>query len=532
MTRPTQALALAALAATCLLSPSAFAADRRVEAAAKSALKRAADDYLATDFAAGAARLQRAIRACGTNKCTAATRSLLLCDLGTMQFRAGNVGAARKTWADALKLDANLVLNPDYETPDLRSAWDETKAGAGGAGEGGGDVTQPKGDFEHTPAAEQKVNTPLPVYVEYPGTSAVVRVLVKYQGVASGDWSRVNLKRVGSGWGGVIPCGDVKLGTMRYWIQGFDDGGDPIASSGDPKHPYTVPIRKELTGAAPHLPGTSAPKECRGDTSDCPPGLPGCGVENPPPGGEGEEETPHEKPSRGPGSFARFWFGVEAELPEFTQMPGGDDLCKLDSSGLPLNTVGVYCTNPDGTDFPLRSSSDQNSHLSQTGQAGHSDGGIKVGDVRVMGAFDFALSASLLVGARFGAVLNGYTGQAAVSSGHAFQPKIHAEARATYLFGDAPLAHVGWAPMGFVGTGISEFDTHVTSVVKLDNVAGQQPVNIWVTDAPFFIALGVGVRYQFSSRAAFTAAARLNTVIGGNGLMLTYGPEVGVLYGF
>jgi hypothetical protein len=40
------------------------------------------------------------------------------------------------------------------------------------------------------------------------------------------------------------------------------------------------------------------------------------------------------------------------------------------------------------------------------------------------------------------------------------------------------------------------------------------------------------VRYQFSLRAAFTGAARVNAVIGGNGLMMTYGPEVGVLYGF
>ena len=86
--------------------------------------------------------------------------------------------------------------------------------------------------------------------------------------------------------------------------------------------------------------------------------------------------------------------------------------------------------------------------------------------------------------------------------------------------------------MVFVGTGISEFDTHVSSTVTLDNVAGQQPVNIWVTDAPFFVALGGGVRYQFSLRAAFTAAARLNAVIGGNGFTTTYGPEVGVLYGF
>jgi hypothetical protein len=514
--RPTVVLA-AALAMVGSLSRPAFAVDRRVEAAAKEALKKAADDYLGTDYAAGASRLHRALRTCGTTKCTAPTRALLLRDLGTMQFRGGDVGAAKKSWGEALKLQPDVTLNPDYETPDLRAAWDELKGGVGETGVGG---AQPTGDFTHTPAAEQKVNTPLPVYVEYPGTTTVARVVVKYRGPKATEWQRADLKRVGGGWGGVIPCGDLGRGTMRYWIQGFDDGGDPIASSGDPKHPYTVPLRDEISGEPPHLPGKSAPKACSGaEEEEAPPAAT-------------EEEGPKEKPSQEGQRFARVWVGVSAVLPEFLQMPAGDDLCKLTASALPTNSAGAYCTLPNGTDFPSRASPAPTNDLTIQGQAGHSDGGIHPGDLRVMATFDYALSASFLVGARLGYVLNAYPGQAAVTTGHAFGPKIHAEARATYLFGDAPLAHTGFAPMVFLGTGVSEFDGHVTGVVSLDNVAGQQPVNIWVTDAPFFVALGGGVRYQFSLRTAFTAAARLNAVIGGNGVLMTYGPEVGVLYGF
>jgi hypothetical protein len=506
---------VAALATVGSLASPALAADRRVEAGAKDALKKAADDYLGTDYAAGAARLQRALRVCGATKCTPGTRALLLRDIGTMQFREGEVGAARKTWAEAVKLQPDLALNPDYETPDLRAAWDESKGGGADAGGGGG---QPTGDFAHTPAAEQRVSTPVPVYAEYPGNSTVARVIVKYQGSRAGDWKRVDLKRMGGGWGGVIPCADVSRGTVRYWIQGFDEAGDPIASSGDPKHPYTVPIRDDITGEAPHLPGKSAPRKCGEETTEEAPTQ--------------SEEPPKAKPSQEGKRFARFWVGVSAELPEFMQMPAGDDLCKLTSAALPVNSVGAYCTNPDGTDFPARASSAENGHLSVQGQAGHSDGGIHPGDIRVMASLDYALSASFLVGARVGYVLNAYPGQAAVQSGHALGTKIHLEARATYLFGDAPLTRTGFAPMVFAGMGVSEFDTRVTGAVSLDNVAGQQTVNIWVTDAPFFIAVGGGVRYQFSLRAAFTAAVRVNAVIGGNGFMTTYGPEVGVLYGF
>jgi hypothetical protein len=525
-----RALAVAAaLVAPVLLASPAAAVDRRAEAAARDAIKRAANDYLSTDYAAGAARLDRAAHACGASKCSAATKAAVLRDLGTMQFRNGDIGAAKKSWEAALRLDPSLSLNPDYDAPDLRPAWEDVKGGGGAGG------PPPQGDFAHTPPAEQKANTPLPIYAEYPGQSQVARVVVKYKGATGSDWARVDLKRVGGGWGGVIPCGDVTKGVLHYWIQGFDEGGDPIAGSGDPKHPFAVPIKDDITGEPPHLPGKPPPKNC--EDSDCPPGLPGCTSEKEGASGgggsESETETPETtKPAGETASFARIWVGVSAELPELLSMPSGNGLCKLTNVGLPANSANFYCTNPDGSDFPSRANPTQNSHLSDPTQAGNAGGGFQLGDVRVMAAFDYALSASFLLGARLGYVFNAYTGQAAVNGGKALGPKIHAEARATYLLGHEPLKHAGFAPMAFLGFGVSEFDAHVTSVVTLDNVAGQQPVNIWLTDAPFFVALGAGIRYQFSLRAAFTAAARVNMVFGGNGFLPTYGPEVGILYGF
>ncbi|MGH7298429.1 MAG: hypothetical protein ACRELB_26045 [Polyangiaceae bacterium] len=519
------------LAAITTSTRPAVAADRRAEAAAHGAIDKAANDYLSTDYAKAAARLQKALRVCGKSRCAAATRAAVLRDLGTMQFRNGDVGAAKKSWAEAVHLQPDIALNPNYDTPDLRAAWNESKAGGGGnGGEPEAVGPQPTGDFTHTPISEQRVNTPLPVYAEYPGTSTIARVVVKYRGASAADWSRVELKRMGSGWGGQIPCGDVARGTMRYWIQGFDDGGDPIASSGDPKHPYTVPIRDDIASEAPHLPGKPAPKTCDED-SDCPPGMAGCGADDK---GSTEDDGAQddEKPAAPVAAFARMWVGVSGELPEFLQLPGGNDLCKLTPQALPANSAGFYCTNPDGSDFPSRASADQNNHLSIQGKAGDIKGGVQAGDIRVMLSFDYALSASFLIGARVGYVFNAYTGQAASSNGKAFGPKVHLEARATYLFGHDPLAHPGFAPMVFLGLGASEFDGHSTSVVTLDNVAGQQPVNVWLTDGPLFATGGAGFRYQFSVRTAFTAAARANTVFGGNGFLLTYGPEVGVFYGF
>ena len=99
MRRGSRVLALAGAAAlVALLSASTAAAvDRRAEAAAKVAINKASSDYLATNYDAAATRLQKALRVCGAKRCTPGTRAALLRDLGTMQFRSGDVGAAKKT---------------------------------------------------------------------------------------------------------------------------------------------------------------------------------------------------------------------------------------------------------------------------------------------------------------------------------------------------------------------------------------------------------------------------------------------------
>src|SRR5262249_16887463 len=104
-------------------------------------------------------------------------------------------------------------------------------------------------------------------------------------------------------------------------------------------------------------------------------------------------------------------------------------------------------------------------------------------------------------------------------------------------FGREPLARNGFAPMAFAALGISEFDRHASDTVSF-KVVPMQPaqapvdVNMWQTNGPLFLALGGGARYQLMSRIAITGALRLNVVIGGNGLLMTYGPELGAAYGF
>jgi hypothetical protein len=380
-------------------------ADARAEAAAQGALKRVAVDYRGKHYAAAAARLEKAIRGCGDDKCLSDTRAALLRDLGTMQFRHGDAAAASKSFADALALESDLTLNPRYETPDLQAAWDDAKrsASAEGAKEAGGAAAA------ETPAAH-------------------------------------------------------------------------------PPEPAAAPSA----------------------------------------GAEGSTEAAPET-FTGPAPYARFWIGVAGAV-DFLVFPSGNDLCKLTPTDVPANSVVAYCTNPDGSDFPARATSAQNDTL-VPGRDGNTLGGLQVGDIRAMLAADYALSPSWLAGVRVGYVMNAYTGSAAVHDGRALGPHLHAEVRATYLLGRDPLASIGFAPMLFGGGGVSEFDGYLTGNVTVNNSVGAERVNIWVTDGPWFVTIGGGFRYQFSLRAAFTAAVRVNAAFFDNGLLPTAGPELGFQYG-
>ncbi len=390
-----------------LLFAKSAAADARVEAAAQSALKRAATDYRGKRYVAAAARLEKAAHACEPDKCLSDTRAALLRDLGTMQFRHGDTDAASKSFTEALALESDLALNPHYETPDLQSAWDDAKKSAANA--------------------------------------------------------------------------DASTGGS---------GGHTNDAS-----------------------GTATPATPEGEAAQAP---------------DASTEADAELTKDGP-RYAHFWIGVAGAI-DFLVFPTANDLCKLTPQTTPTNDIVAYCTNPDGTDFPSRVSTSENDSIAP-GHAGNVRGGLQVGDLRAMVAFDYAFSPSWLVGARVGYVLNTYPGQAAVQAGRAFGHPVHAEVRATYLFGHEPLATIGFAPMLFGGGGISEFDGALTSNVAFTNSVGADRVNIWVTDGPWFVTVGGGFRYQFSPRAAFTAAVRVNAAFGGNGLLPTFGPEIGFQYG-
>ena len=87
------------------------------------------------------------------------------------------------------------------------------------------------------------------------------------------------------------------------------------------------------------------------------------------------------------------------------------------------------------------------------------------------------------------------------------------------------------APMLFAGLGMASFDTSVASTITLSDGSGGT-VNLWQNNGPFFILLGAGFHYMITDNLGGTIGVRLNGSFGTNGFVPTFGPELGLQYGF
>jgi hypothetical protein len=265
-------------------------ADPATEAAAKALQKKAVEeDFLNMDYPSAIAKLKSAVAKCDGDKCSSTVKGSVFRDLGAMQILGGDEGSGRASFGQAIALDSSLELDPSYKNAQLDTIWNDVKkkgppAGGGTAPPAG---PPPAGDFAHTPPTEELVRTPLPVYAEYTGGETLARVIVKYKAPGMTDWKPLDLKKAGdTGWGGLIPCKDVAQGAMTYYIQGFNAANDPVATSGSRNKPFTVPVKTQIAGEPPALPGQDPPKQC-GEMvgAECPPDFPGCATKK----GTGED---------------------------------------------------------------------------------------------------------------------------------------------------------------------------------------------------------------------------------------------------
>lgn len=292
--RPLRFLPFAAAAALALvcLAPDAAAAG----ANDKDALKlhdQAMDDYLSVDFAKAQKKLADALKKCGKDGCSPAVLGKLHVAIGTVHGANQKYDLAKVAFVAALKADSAATLNKDLTTPELEKAFKDAQKEAGGSskpapaatdgdeGDEGDEKPGKKpsgggGDLTHTPVAEQTVNTPIPVYIEIPDDVGAAKATLRYKPFGANKWKSLEMHKVSKGFGVEIPCDDVTTtGDIKYYVIAKDDAGEQVATAGSLKQPHKVPVKNEIEGEAPSLPGKKPPEQCR-PKEDCPPGLAGC----------------------------------------------------------------------------------------------------------------------------------------------------------------------------------------------------------------------------------------------------------------
>lgn len=552
------------------VAPNALAQNAKAEASASALQKKAMDDYLQTDFNKAQDKLEKASKTC-EGKCGPGLRARLFRDLGVVQI-GGAIDKEKgiNNFVEALKIDPGVALDPDIRTKDLDAAFAEAKRRVtGGAAPeqpkpkpkpvATGD--QPDGDFQHTPTAQQQIRTPIPIYLEWNGETQLVKIVARYKGFGMAEWKNIELSKMGAkGWGGLIPCADVQQGVTQYFLTGFDANNDPVATGGDRNHPYKVQVTNEKPADPPHLPDAAPPNQCQ-DTGDCPPNFPGCkkGKAGAEPvasegasgkeGGEFCEEDNECRSQRCNSNKCdaytdddrpkgkRFWIGIAGTV-DISFVPSVEDACKLKTTATPVNDQNYYCVDGAGKDYPSRDPANAAQNNAIVSSADHGSdkvsGGGSLGNIRVMLTFDYALNANIMLGARFGIVLNNYPGEAAGQDGKRFAAPIHAEARFTYVVGKDAIWKKGFAPYFMGAAGIAPFESAIgvqTIEVPLQGTAVKKSLDAWHIAGPGFISIGGGGRYAVTPRFAFLFGLRANAAFG-NSFVPSIGPEVGGQFGF
>jgi hypothetical protein len=587
------------------LAASEAGIEKQVQVLQKKAIE---EDNLNLNYPEAIKKLATAISKCGTDKCSATLKGALYRDLGAMLILNGSVDDGRSAFAKALALDSSLDLDPAYKTPGLDNEWTDVKRKTSGgavtapSAPGGAEVGLPPepegapstGDFAHAPFASQLVRTPIPVYAEYTGAEKLVRVVVRYRGPGMADWKSMDLHKLGTGYGALIPCGDVAEGKLQYYIQGYGSSEDPVAAAGSRTRPFAVAIVGELSGPPPTLPGQEPPKQCSPGLSggDCPPDFPGCHAAKKLAGedcatsgecesgscsggtcaekkSEGEECERDEqcvsdscsdgkcsggrkplgdecekddqcssgnckdgKCSEGSSKrkMLRIWVGIAGSF-DFSLLPASENVCVLNMAGTsPVNTAGYQCSDPSSGANFPGKNAMTNAMIAQ-------GRGTVVGDQVAQGFQPGNLR--LLVSFDYALNMNVLVGaragyvlftDPAVAPGPAFAPA-HFEARATFLLSHDALIGSA-APLLLVAVGAGEFDASIGVAVQL--TTGPNKVeNAWVTAGPMFLAAGGGARFLMGPNVAATAVVKAETALGGSaGLLFGFAPELGVQMGF
>ena len=562
--RRTLAGAICLLAAG-VVAPIAQAAPKDAEA--QKLDKQAMDeDYLNVQFDKAEEKLRKALNTCGASGCDSKVKARIYMHLGIILVNAKKQADATAAFTEGLKLDGSAAPEQDFSSDEVKKAFDAARASvpAGGGSTppaGGGTDTPPSGggaepanDLKHDPVTEGQVGYPVPIYVG--AQEGAARFLLFYKAPGA-DFAKVELKKMGKGFGAEIPCKDVKIaGKIKYYVQALDAQGDVLGSAGSKKQPIEFDLKQKISGELPAFPGKDPPEKCKGG-GDCPPGMKEEGCE----GG-----LSYGSKCTGPGQCNK---GDGLACIEGTCQPGKDEGGDDDSGGgeegppklnLAWGMISVddalvsgsdICSTEnsiDGTYVCFRQDKKDaagNARLYRASTSANAEKGsvsgppFAVGTIRVLLGYDRAIpikaAVTPAVGVRLGYAFNGGPTVPNPTDGDKKFMPFHFEVRGTLFFGKNVLSKKGVRPYAFLSGGLAQVDAKIANVpvsddcaqygetcpVTSDNKIPRIKVDAYRKMGTGFAALGGGMLYAVSKNSSIMVEVKGSAFFGSSGFAIS-----------
>lgn len=542
LTLPRASFVLAALGALAFAPPAYAAAPK--DAQLEKAITTAMDvEYLETNFDKAEQRLRTAVEACGTDKCTPALKARALMSLGVVLAGGKKqLDDAREVFVEALTIDKTAKPAEELRSSEVNYAFDNARKQLKLDGSAASAPPAPAGKgLSHTPPAEQRINTPLPLYVELAKEllEDAKKATVTYLAPGASDWKTLVLKRVGEqGFGINIPCGDIKAeGDFKYHLTVTDADGAIITGIGSRDAPVVTKIKQKIEGNPPSWPGYAPPEMCVAveagpkqclDDNQCNTGFVCSNGECKQTSTDSNGDQP-KGPKR---NYVSLWFSPDISI--FT----GENVC----SKAGQEQQNYFCTRADGSRYV---------GVPTVDVANNVNAGLAPGTLRLIAGYDRLILDNIMAGARVG-----FAFRTASAEGANFLP-VHLEARGAFYIGKKPFERLGARPFVFVSGGLAQIDSGVGIQVLEDATACGAPIAAnpesqctIVTDPAYgkvekprvqnltaikqagqgFVSLGGGLQYALTDLIAINAGLRLGITLPVTTFVLS--PEVGATIGF
>ncbi len=532
--------------ASLVAEPSAYAAapkDAQLEKAITTAMDT---EFLETAFDKAEKRLRTALEACGTDKCTPALKARGLVSLGVVLAGGKKqLADATEVFVEALTIDKTVQVTEDMRSGEVNFAFGEArkqlKLDGGATGTPSGPAPSGQG-LSHSTPAEQRMSTPLPLYVELVPEllEDAKKVTITFLAPGAADWKTLVLKKVGEqGFGINVPCTEIKAeGDFKYHVTVTDAEGAIMTGIGSRTSPLVTKIKQRIDGNPPSWPGfappemcatvESGPKQCL-DDNQCNMGF-SCqsGECAPKPDGGGGDQA--KGPKR---NYVSIGFGPDISI--FS----GNNVCALDGQ----NNDKFVCVRENGTRYAGEPTPDV---------ANNVNAGLALGTLRLVAGYDRLILDNIMAGARLGFAFRTASADAA-----SFLP-VHLEVRGSYFIGRKPFESLGARPFVFASGGLAQIDTGVdvevledgakceatditsttspcTKVTDLDFGGGKPEARVQTLTAikqagRGFISLGGGLQYAPIERVAINVGLRMSVTLPVTTFVLS--PEVGATIGF